>query len=193
MSRQSYRASSIPTEARCVFQGVLFDVYQWEQDLFDGTKATFEKIARPDTVVIYPVLQDGRVMLVDEEQPGGKRKHCGAPAGRVEQNETPEEAARRELREETGLACEELLLYSQVFPVQKLDWCVYTYIAKGCRSVGEPLLDAGERITPHPVTFDELLKVPLDDQDLGGLTLRLAMHAAECHDENMKALKKLFS
>ena len=42
----------IPKDARCVFKGVIFEVWQWEQKMFDGSMATFERIKRPDTVVI---------------------------------------------------------------------------------------------------------------------------------------------
>ena len=44
----------IPANAKKVFHGVIFDVYQWEQEMFDGTKEIFEKLKRPDTVVVFP-------------------------------------------------------------------------------------------------------------------------------------------
>lgn len=34
----------IPDHAKCVFKGVIFDVYQWEQKLYNGTTTTFEKL-----------------------------------------------------------------------------------------------------------------------------------------------------
>ena len=42
----------IPINAKKVFQGIIFDVYQWEQKLFDGTVATFEKLKRPDIDIV---------------------------------------------------------------------------------------------------------------------------------------------
>ncbi len=45
----------MPANAKRVFKGVVFDTYQWEQDMYDGTKKTFEKLKRPDTVVVFPV------------------------------------------------------------------------------------------------------------------------------------------
>ena len=62
----------IPDNAKKVFGGVLFDVYQWEQELFDGTKTIFEKLKRPDTVVVFPVLDDGKILLTEQEQPGNR-------------------------------------------------------------------------------------------------------------------------
>ena len=34
----------VPKQAKRVFKGVIFDVYQWEQEMFDGTKEIFEKL-----------------------------------------------------------------------------------------------------------------------------------------------------
>lgn len=55
-----------------------------------------------DLGVATRVVQDGRILLVQE----GKGRHqgrWGLPKGHVDPNESPEDAALRELREETGL------------------------------------------------------------------------------------------
>ncbi|HEY4513381.1 MAG TPA: hypothetical protein VJH06_02610 [Candidatus Paceibacterota bacterium] len=70
----------IPDDAKRVFKGVIFDVYQWEQEMYDGTKAIFEKLKRPDTVVVFPVLPDGKIILTEQEQPG-KKPFIGATGG----------------------------------------------------------------------------------------------------------------
>ncbi|MEK7530994.1 MAG: NUDIX hydrolase [Patescibacteria group bacterium] len=186
-----YRKSTIPDNARCVFEGVIFDVYQWEQVLYDGTFATFEKAVRPDTVVIFPVLEDGRILLIDDEQPG-RGSLLGAPAGRLEAGETPEECAARELKEETGLVAKEIILFSEVHPVMKLDWCVYTFIARGCTKVSDPHLDAGEKIKEHPVSFEELIALPYDERNLDGSIFRQRALEARLDAEKMAELRNAF-
>lgn len=59
------------------------------------------------------VRQDDRVLMVRLERPG--RSFWVLPGGAVEPDETPEEAAVREVREETGLdvAVERLLFVDQ--------------------------------------------------------------------------------
>lgn len=187
---RSYRTSTIPDHAVCVFEGVIFDVYQWEQELFDGTKAVFERVARPDTIVVFPILEDGRIMLIKDEQPG-RGPLLGAPAGRVEEGESHEACAARELLEETGLQAARLVLHSEIDPVLKLDWRVYTYIAHGCKRVADPKLDPGEKITEYPVTFEELLTTATE-RDLDGSVFRNAVLEARLDPVKMEALKRAF-
>lgn len=153
---------SIPPHAKKVFTGVLFDVYQWEQEMFDGTIETFEKLKRLDTVTVIPVLENGKILIIDDEQPG-RTSALTFPGGRLNQGEDPEAAAQRELLEETGYEVGDVQLWSSEQPITKLDWAWYSFIARGCKKVTEPHLDAGERITVREVSFEEL--VDLVDTD----------------------------
>jgi ADP-ribose pyrophosphatase len=155
---RSYRKSTVPEHAQCKFEGVLFDVYQWEQELYDGSKTTFEKLIRDDTVIALPILEDGRILLTLDAQPG-REPYLTAPGGRVDPGETPEVAARRELLEETGYVCETLTLIYERKPEEKLDWLVYSFVARGCSKQQEANPGAGERIELKPVTFEEFLEL----------------------------------
>jgi 8-oxo-dGTP pyrophosphatase MutT (NUDIX family) len=180
----------VPLDARLAFKGKLFDVIQWDQTLFNGQTATFEILRRPDTVVIYPVMNDGRIMLTRQEQPG-KAAFIGAPGGRVDRGEDPEVAARRELREETGLDAADLSLWRAQQITSKLDWVVYTFIAHGAVPAGDQDLDAGEKISLMPVTFDELLALAATDQLAEAEMVPVFLHAY--YDiEHKKNLRKLF-
>jgi ADP-ribose pyrophosphatase len=46
----------IPPHASKVFSGIIFDVYQWDQQLFNGKIATFEALTRSSTVIVIPVV-----------------------------------------------------------------------------------------------------------------------------------------
>lgn len=61
--------AKIPSHATKVFSGTIFDVYQWEQEMFDGSKKIFEAAGRPHTALIIPVVDD-KVVLSYERQPG---------------------------------------------------------------------------------------------------------------------------
>jgi ADP-ribose pyrophosphatase len=153
----------LPDDAKKVFSGVMFDVYQWEQTMFDGTKAKFEKLKRPDTVVVFPVLPDGRILFTEQEQPG-KEPFIGATGGRVDAGEDILAAAKRELLEESGYEADHFMLWDAQQPVSKIEWAVYTFIAKGIRKIADLHLDAGEKIVLKPVTFDEMIALAGDSR-----------------------------
>lgn len=162
----------IPPEAKRVFSGVIFDVYQWEQALYDGTTATFERLKRPDTVVILAQTVDGLYLTMQEEQPG-KGSFASVPGGRVDPGETPLVAARRELLEETGYTSEEWEEYFSVQPVSKIDWSVHYFFARNCTKTAEQSLDSGEKIIVSTVDA-QTLKTLLINGDIRDpeLTLR---------------------
>lgn len=181
----------IPKDAKLVFKGVLFDVYHWQQEMFDGTKKTYEKLKRRDSVTILPVTSDGKIILGREQQPGRKPFRSIA-GGQVDDGETPEHAARRELLEETGYESGELVLWQVVHPYgEKVEWSVHGYIARGCKKVAEQQLDSGERISLELVTFDEFTQIAAFDPDFRVLELTLIVLRALQKPEEMQNLHTL--
>lgn len=167
----------IPAHAERVFKGEIFEVYHWQQPLFDGSTATFEKIKRADTVGVIPITAAGKLIISRQAQPGTK-PYLGTLGGRIDEGESPEAAAKRELLEESGLVAETLTLWSAEQIMEKIDWAIYTFVAKGCRQVAEQTLDAGEDISLMEVTFDEFLNIvateEFRDHDLALRVLRQA-------------------
>ena len=153
---RGYRKANLPDGAKRVFEGKIFDVYQWEQKLYDGSTAIFEKLTRPDTIAVIPVLSDQKILLIEDSQPH-RQTVLTVPTGRIEEGETPEQAARRELLEETGYAVESLELLSEEKPVGKIDWVIYWFVGRGARKTQEPKPDAGEKISPRIVSFEEFI------------------------------------
>lgn len=190
MIKRPESRQQMPEDATLVFKGKLFDVYQWQQQMYDGTYQTFEKLKRPDTVVVFAVLDDGSILLTKQEQPG-KSLFIGAAGGRVDEGEEIEEAAARELLKETGYRAKELILWHSEQPVSKIDWAVYTFIAKGLEKVDEQRLDAGEKITLHPVTFDEFIDTALRNEFTEREIVKY-IYEAKIDKQKLEELRELF-
>lgn len=171
-----YRPSKIPPTATKVFSGIIFDVYQWEQEMFDGTTQIFEKLTRQDTASVIAVTKQKKILITDQQQPGAYKGFC-LPGGRVDKGEIPLEAARRELLEETGFSGGTWELFRDFARYSKIDYCFYVYIAKGVTKKVEPKLDSGEKIEVKELSFDEFMDVLIDekfeDNDLALHILRL--------------------
>ena len=182
---------SMPENAKLVFEGVLFDVYQWEQELYDGSRTIFEKLKRPDTIVVLPILPDGKIILTEEQQPGTESL-IGAVSGRIEKEEDILEAAKRELLEESGYEAEKFILWDAQQPINKIDWVIYTFIAKGCKKISNQKLDGGEKITLKPVTFDEFIKISADRQ-FNEPEIVSKILEAKLDPKKKEELQKLFS
>jgi ADP-ribose pyrophosphatase len=147
----------IPKRAKRVFQGEIFDTYQWKQKMFDGSMETFEMVKRPDTAEVI-ATQKGKVLISRESQPHyGKR--LGFLGGRVDPGETPVQAAKRELLEEAGMISNNWELYKIYEPHGKLDWSMHYYVARDCRKVAESRLEAGEKINIAKVSFKQFIKL----------------------------------
>ena len=139
-------ARLLPPQAKRVFEGVIYDVYQWEQEMYDGSSQTFEMLKRPDTVSVIGI-QDEKIIVLEQEQPSVSLFY-DLPCGRHDiASETELEAAKRELLEETGITFKSWKLINVVQPHTKIDWFVYTFLATDFEKQVPQALDSGEKIT----------------------------------------------
>src|SRR3989344_2214727 len=179
----------LPENAKLVFKGVMFDTYQWEVDGYDGSKRIFEKLKRPDTVMIIPITEEGKIIVALQEQPH-KPPFIGTIGGRVDEGEDVLETAKRELLEETGYEAKEWVLFDVVQPVSKIEWAIYTFIAKGCKKIAEQDLDGAEKIELKFVSFEEFIDLAVNDDKFGD-EFRIKILEAKLEPTKMEELRKL--
>lgn len=148
----------IPDGAKQVFKGVIFDVYQWQQEMFDGSLETFEMLGGTDIIKIFAIVDDKLVVLREEQPsvgsfrdiPGGRHDHPG---------ESHLEAAKRELKEETGMVFSEWRLVRVSQPYVKFERFVYFFLATGLQETVDIKLDAGEKIQIETIDFEEYMEL----------------------------------
>ena len=99
--REGQRSAKLLSSRR-VFQGkiVTLDVDQLIEP--SGLKVEREVIRHPGAAVVLAVTDNDNVVLVRQYRHGAGELLLEAPAGTLDPGETPEEAACRELTEETG-------------------------------------------------------------------------------------------
>jgi ADP-ribose pyrophosphatase len=68
----------------------------------------YYQVALPDFVVLVAVTPDDRAVMLKGYKHGVRQECLTFPGGLLEPGEDPEEAARRELVEETGFVCEDI-------------------------------------------------------------------------------------
>jgi ADP-ribose pyrophosphatase len=152
----------IPEHAELKFKGVLFDTYQWQQDMYDSSVRTFEKIKRADCAVVIAITKDKKILMSCQEQPG-KPKFYGFFGGLMEEGENPLEAAKRELLEESGYTSDKCELWMATQPSSKIDSAWYDFVFRDCVNIADQRLDGGEKIEVLEVDFEEFLEIVLRD------------------------------
>ncbi|OGE76116.1 MAG: hypothetical protein A3C85_02435 [Candidatus Doudnabacteria bacterium RIFCSPHIGHO2_02_FULL_48_21] len=152
----------IPENAKRVFKGEVFEIYQWDQKMFDGSTKTFEMAKRPDTVLVI-LTANGKILVAKEEQPNFKRDF-GFAGGKVDDGEEPLIAAKRELMEEAGMQSDDWELLKTYEPFNRVDWNIHVFVARNAVKVREHSQESGEKIEFYEMDFDEFAdKVSLQE------------------------------
>jgi ADP-ribose diphosphatase len=109
--------ASMPTKPqilkrRLECQSRLFRVESLDLRFSNGAERTFERLlgGGVPAVIVVPMLDDQRVILVREYGAGIDDYCLSLPKGRVDEGETLAEAANRELKEEAGYGARRLTL-----------------------------------------------------------------------------------
>lgn len=134
-----------------------------------------------DYVAVVAITAEGRALLVRQYRPIVDRVTLELPSGHVDGGESPEDAARRELLEETGYAAGELQLLGRLVPdvgrLRNRLWCFFAPDVR--RDPAAPALEAG--VTLCEVDAAELIRHAADGTidhalALAPLFLALATH-----------------
>jgi len=178
----------IPSTAKKVFSGILFDVYHWPQKLYDGSTKTFEMLRRRPSADIIAIVGK-KIIVLDQEQPG-RKLFPSMPGGQLNKGEQPRAGALRELLEETGYKPRTLKLRATYPGSSKIEFLEYSFIARDCQKVCDPNPGPGEIISMRLVTFDEFLQLARHPRFVAPLELRFEMYEALLDTKKKAALRR---
>jgi len=121
-----------------------------------GVRADRDIIVHPGSVVVLPIFEDGRVMLIRQYRHTVGEFLWELVAGRREPDETPGVAARRELLEETGYTARRLRKLLHIIPTPGFvnEW-MWIFAAEGLVE-GAARPEEDEKITPRIFTLKEV-------------------------------------
>ena len=121
----------------------------------DGRLVAWEVDRSADAVSVLALTDDDEVVLVEQFRPGPGRRMRSLPAGIIDAGESVEQAAHRELREETGFTARRLDVVATAVRGSSTQR-MYAAVAHGCRLTAAQQLEPTEDITVHVVPVAEL-------------------------------------
>src|SRR6202011_3468365 len=99
-----------------IYKGPVFGVRRDEVLEPGGVRTIREVITHPGSVVVLPVLPDGRILLIRQYRHATWQYLWELVAGRIDSGESVRQAAARELIEESGYRAQRFRVFLDVFP-----------------------------------------------------------------------------
>lgn len=156
---------------RVIYRGDRVDLVLRPVITSAGQRIEREVCLHPGAVIILPLLDDGRIVLIRNRRHSVSQELLELPAGTLERGEDPAVCAARELQEETGYSARTVepcgwFYTSPGILTEKM----YAFVARGLTHRGQNLED-NEQIVVHPVTFAEARRLILQNQVVDAKTI----------------------
>lgn len=147
---------AITLDSRTVHQGRAFGTLRDRVRLPNGRETTMDVVRHPASVILVPMPDPERVILVRQYRYAVDGWIWELPAGNVEPGEDPEAAARRECAEETGRTPVTVERIGAFYPTPGYcDEVMIFYRLSGLAAESNLALDADEVLEPRVFLLHE--------------------------------------
>lgn len=146
-------------KSNTVYQGRAFTVRHDQVRLPGGRLAQLDIVDHPGAVTLVPVDERGHILFVRQFRYAVQQDLLELPAGTLEQGESPENCALREVREETGMSASQVRKLGEFFlaPGYSTEY-MHIYLLTGLKP--EPLEgDEDEFISVEPLSIEQAFQL----------------------------------
>lgn len=144
-----------------IFRGNIINVASLTVTLPNGKEATRDIVYHPGASVVIPISSEGELHMVRQYRKPIEMTSLEIPAGKLDPGEPPEECARRELKEETGLKA---ALIKHIISIHSTpgfcDEVLHMFVAMELEQ-GEQCADEDEFISTEKIHIKDLLDMVL--------------------------------
>jgi 8-oxo-dGTP pyrophosphatase MutT (NUDIX family) len=132
----------------------------------------------PEWVNAFALTKEGEVVMVKQYRHGVQEVGIELPGGVAEEGETPEEAVRREMKEETGYEFEEFDYLGKISAnPSTTNNFMHMFLARGGEKVAEQKLDDTEEVEVHILSIDEVKELVRQNKIVQSLHVNCIFYA----------------
>ncbi|GAA0458524.1 NUDIX hydrolase [Alkalibacillus silvisoli] len=144
-----------------IYEGRIIDVEVDDVTLPNGKASKRELVRHPGAVAVIALTDEGNIVMVEQYRKALGKSIIEIPAGKLEDGESPEVTAARELEEETGYQAASLdFVVSYYTSPGFADEIIYIYKAEGLRIVEEQRqMDEDEFVDLKEISLEEALSL----------------------------------